>query len=89
MKLDSVKGNRLAIQLKEGILGFAEFDLPNKYLYLDYLNLEQPDVRIEDFEMAPLVLQDSIVLDSNFVGPIDSTEFNVRVDNFFARERLF
>ena len=82
VKLDSVNGNQLSIALKEGILGFSEFDLPNKYLYLDYLRLDQPVVATKDFLRSPLAETEVQLNDSLLIETIDSTIFRVRIDNF-------
>ncbi len=84
-KLDSVKGNLLSIELNEGILGFSEFNLPDKYIYLDYLRLDQPDVTIEDFEAFPLTEPDTTEVDYRpLVRELreDTVFLTVRIDNF-------
>ncbi|NRB64777.1 MAG: translocation/assembly module TamB domain-containing protein, partial [Saprospiraceae bacterium] len=80
---DQYKGQRMKIKLKEGLLQIQTLDIPNAFIYADYVRLTEPQIAIDDYPRSPY-FPDTIIQKKR-----DSTRLSLTIGELDFRKGVF
>jgi hypothetical protein len=83
IKLDRYKGQKLQIELEEGLVQLQTLSIPNALIDADYVRLTRPRILIDDYERSPF-FPDSLLNKS-----ADSSQLSVAIGELDLREGVF
>lgn len=83
IKLDRYKGQKLQIELEEGLVQLQTLSIPNALIDADYVRLTRPRILIDDYQRSPF-FPDSL-LDKS----ADSSQLSIAIGELDLREGVF
>jgi len=83
IKLDRYKGQKMQIELEEGLVQLQTLSIPNALIDADYVRLTRPRILIDDYERSPF-FPDSLLQQKS-----DSTQLSVAIGELDLRGGVF